>query len=149
MSDSNRPRVRLHHVGVAVNSVDETVNALGRIIGLSFDETQSVDAQQVKISYSNGEGAALELVEATSDKSPIYPILDHPIRAFIAKHGEGMHHLCFEVDGLDALLSELAREGIETVGGGVLEGSHDGRVAFLNPDNCAGLLIELREAHGD
>lgn len=149
MSGSNTPRVKLHHVGVAVKSVDGTSAALGRILGLAFDAPQSVAAQQVKIAYSNGDGAALELVEATSDKSPLYPILDHPIHAFIAKHGEGMHHLCFEVEGLDALLDDLAREGIETVGGGILEGSHDGRVAFLNPADCAGLLIELREAQSD
>jgi methylmalonyl-CoA epimerase len=149
MSVSKHPTVRLHHVGIAVNSVDGTSAALERILGLAFDAPLSVDAQKVKIAYSNGDGAALELVEATSDKSPLYPILDHSIRAFITKHGEGMHHLCFEVEDLDTLLDTFANEGVDTIGGGVLEGSHDGRVAFLNPASCAGLLIELRESQRD
>ena len=103
MSVSKHPTVRLHHVGIAVDSVDGTSAALERILGLAFDAPLSVDAQKVKIAYSNGDGAALELVEATSDKSPLYPILDHPIRAFITKHGEesrvthiGQQHLCLQ-----------------------------------------------------
>ena len=145
MSGSNTGKIRLHHVGIAVSDMSDTEDLLGRLLGLSFADHQDVDAQKVRVAYSDGDGAALELIEATSDSSPLYPVLPHPIQAFIEKHGQGLHHLCFEVDDLDAVLERVAGQGVNTVGGGVLEGSHDGRVAFLSPNDASGLLIELRE----
>ncbi len=145
MSDSDKTGVRLHHVGVAVNSLDQARQALGDVLGMAFSEALEVAAQTVRIAYTSGSGPSLELVEATAEKSPLYPALDHPIKSFIDKHGEGLHHVCFEIECLDTRLEALAAKGIKPIAGGVLEGSDDGRVAFLNPQDCAGLLIELRE----
>ena len=141
--------VRLHHVGIAVKNIDSVQKIFNQILGLSFDTSMDVDAQKVRIAYSNatGDESVIELIEATDEKSPIYPILDHPIHSFIKDKGEGVHHLCFEVDDLENVLLDLEKLDINTVGGGVLEGSGKGKVAFLNPKDCAGILIELREKH--
>ena len=145
MSDSDNAGVRLHHVGVAVNSLDRARQALGDVLGLGFAEALDVAAQTVRVAFMSGAGPGLELIEATAEKSPLYPALDHPIKSFIDKHGEGLHHICFEIECLDTQLEALAAKGIRPIADGVLEGSNDGRVAFLNPKSCAGLLIELRE----
>jgi len=145
MSYSDKNGVRLHHVGVAVSNLDQARKALGDVLGLVFAEAMEVAPQKVRVAYTGGGLPLLEIVEATDDNSPLYPILPHPIKSFIDKHGEGLHHICFEIDSLDARLEALAAKGIEPIAGGVLEGSHDGRVAFLRPESCAGLLIELRE----
>lgn len=146
MSNSNQSKIKLHHIAIAVNDANKVAKSLNKIIGLQFESSIEVKKQKVKTIFSNCDGASVEIVEATDDKSPIYPILDHPINSFIKKYGEGIHHVCFEIEDLNDVLKKLESEKIDIIGGDVLEGSHNSKVIFLKPsDKTGGMLIELRE----
>jgi len=141
--------IRLHHIAVAVKSLDEARSVFEQVLGMSFSAAEVVKSQNAKVAFANVGGTGLELVEATSRHSPIFPMMDHPIVSFLKKHGEGLHHICFEVSNLEGALSRLRHAGINTLGPSVMEGSGQRPVVFLDPNQCHGLLIELREQEND
>jgi methylmalonyl-CoA/ethylmalonyl-CoA epimerase len=138
-------KIRLHHIGIAVKALSETRSVLEKIPGINFLEEEEVDSQKVKVAYADMEAGSIELIQATDKHSPLFPIMDHPILSFIKKHDEGLHHICFQVDSLEKALSGLKDSGIRTLGEGIMEGSSGEPVIFLDPNDCKGLLIELRE----
>jgi len=137
--------VRLHHVGVAVRDLEKAREILQLLLGSKFSEPEYVESQKVKVAFSDKECGSLELIQATEEQSPMFPILKHPILSFIDKKGEGLHHLCFAVKGLEEMLKRLEQKGIRSLKDEILRGSGGGSVAFLDPNDCNGVLIELRE----
>lgn len=136
--------IRLHHIGIAVKDLRETQAVLEKVLGVNFEKEEEIDTQKVKVTYTNMEAGNIELIQATDKHSPIFPIIDHPILSFIKKNDEGLHHICFQVDNLEDALSRLKDSGVRIVGDGIMNGSSGEPVVFLNPDDCKGLLIELR-----
>jgi methylmalonyl-CoA epimerase len=130
---------RLDHIGIAVRSIEEA--ALLRDLGLTVEHVEIVETQKVKTAFIPVGDANIELLEPTSGESPI--------AKFIEKRGEGIHHICLRVDGIDAQLEQLKAKGYRLVNESAVPGAHGCRVAFLHPSAGNGVLIELSEKPDD
>jgi len=126
---------KLDHIGIAVRSLDAA--KIYESLGLKVDHVETVDAQKVRTAFLSVGDSSLELLEPTSD--------DSPIAKFIEKRGEGIHHICLRVDDIEAQLAKLKAEGYRLVNESPVPGAHGCRVAFLHPSAGNGVLIELSE----
>jgi methylmalonyl-CoA/ethylmalonyl-CoA epimerase len=127
-------RLRLHHVGYVVNDI-ETAAKKYEALGFSEGERHEIPEQKiVAITYRSGEGW-LELIQPTD--------LDGPIAKYMAKRGEGTHHVAFEVDDIVAELKRLKDAGVRLIDEVPRRGAHDWRIAFIHPESCNGVLTEL------
>jgi methylmalonyl-CoA/ethylmalonyl-CoA epimerase len=137
--------LRIAHVAVAVSDIEETRAQLEKLFGSAFSRPQTVDAQGVRSAFLRLGDAEIELVEGATDHSPTMPLLPNPIRTFIAKHGQGLHHICLRTENLDDELDRLSDSGIVALPSGISRNADGQRVVFLNPGQTANLLIELVE----
>ena len=127
---------RIDHISVVVKSIDETMGALADLFGLKPSRSEVLPDQGVKaILIPVGDGE-IELVE------PIDP--ESGVAKFLERRGEGLHHICLEVDNVDEELKSLAAKGVELID---KEGRRGlaGRVGFLHPRATKGVLIELAQ----
>lgn len=131
--------VRISHVGIAVKSV-EAGSDIFEALGLPLRETEEVEAQKVKVALCPVGESRIELLEPTDAQSPIARFLD--------KRGEGIHHLCFEVEDLEAALQELKSRGVRLIDETPRRGAGGCKVAFIHPAATHGVLIELNEVKG-
>ena len=131
----------IHHVGYVVADLDAGIAAFGRTFAADATHREVMDAQGVEAVMLEGAGGAVELIR------PLDP--EGAIARFMAKRGEGFHHVAFAVPDLDATLAGLASRGVELIDerGRVGLGGH--LVAFLHPRSSLGVLTELIQAgHG-
>ena len=128
-------KLHLDHIGIAVRSIEAV--KIYEALGLKIDHLESVETQKVRTAFLSVGDSKLELLEPTSD--------DSPIAKFIEKRGEGIHHICFRVDDIEAHLAKLKAEGYRLVNESPVPGAHGCRVAFLHPAAGNGVLIELSE----
>ncbi|HEX8252593.1 MAG TPA: methylmalonyl-CoA epimerase [Thermoanaerobaculia bacterium] len=129
----------LDHIGIAVRSLE--VAKIYRALGLDVQHVETVETQRVKTAFLSVGDSNLELLEPTSP--------DSPIAKFIEKRGEGIHHICFRVDDIEAHLERLKAEGYRLINEAPVPGAHGCRVAFLHPAAGNGVLIELSEPDPD
>jgi methylmalonyl-CoA/ethylmalonyl-CoA epimerase len=127
----------LDHIGIAVRSLETT--KIYEDMGLEVEHVEIVETQRVKTAFLSVGDSNLELLEPTSP--------DSPIAKFIEKRGEGIHHLCFRVDDIEAHLARLKSAGYRLINEAPVPGAHGCRVAFLHPAAGNGVLIELSEKH--
>ncbi|MEO7272020.1 MAG: methylmalonyl-CoA epimerase [Vicinamibacterales bacterium] len=130
-------KVRLDHVGIAVADLTQALAFYRDALGLEVDPPEEVPSQQVRVHFIPAGGPTLELLEATSDTSPI--------AASIAKRGPGLHHVALEVDDLVAALAELASRGVRLIDHEPRPGAHGSLVAFIHPASTHGVLVELKQ----
>jgi methylmalonyl-CoA/ethylmalonyl-CoA epimerase len=135
---------KLHHIGIAVKEIGPIARIFEDKLGLSFENKEEVENQHVRVSFSK-EQPSVELVEASNDKSPYFPMLPHPIKAFISKKGEGLHHICFSVKNLDDAFKEFSDSKVKILGNTIQTGSKGKRIFFIDPVETAGILIEIKE----
>ena len=126
----------LHHVGVAVASLDEALPRY-RDLGLRHDSTEEVPTEKVRVAVLFAGQQRIELLEPTAD--------DSPIAKFLAKRGPGVHHLAFEVESTGAVMRVLMEEGVPFLSDAPRPGAHDTSVAFIHPKYLGGVLAELVE----
>lgn len=125
------------HVGVAVRSLDQAVPLWVRALGLTHVDTIDFESMKLRIAFLRAGSAELELLEPTSP--------DSPVGRFLAKRGEGLHHVTFRVRDLERALREAEAAGLELIDRSPREGSHNTRIAFLSPGGLNGVLVELCE----
>jgi methylmalonyl-CoA epimerase len=131
--------LRVHHLGVAVDDLDEALATYERIFGARLEHRESVPDQGVEAaSVSVGE-SRVELVASLGE--------DTPVGKFLAKRGPGMHHVAYEVHDLQAALDSLAGTGVELIDTEPRQGLFGMQVAFIHPDAVHGVLSEL-VSHG-
>jgi len=128
---------KLDHIGIAVRSLDAA--KIYEDLGLAVEHVEVVETQRVKTAFLSVGDSNLELLEPTSP--------DSPIAKFIEKRGEGIHHICFRVDDIEAELAQLQAKGYRLINEAPVPGAHGCRVAFLHPAAGKGVLIELSEKH--
>lgn len=131
----NGRKVRLDHIGIAVSSIEHAT--IWRDLGLDVGHVETVETQKVKTAFLSVGESNIELLEPTSE--------DSPIAKFIAGRGEGIHHICLRVDDIEAHLGRLKELGYRLVNDAPVPGAHGCRVAFLHPSAGHGVLIELSE----
>jgi methylmalonyl-CoA/ethylmalonyl-CoA epimerase len=125
----------IHHLGVAVEDLDEAVTTYERIFGAQLEHRETVPEQGVEAaSLRVGEGR-VELLASLGEESPV--------GKFLTKRGPGMHHVAYEVADVQAAIDELASEGVELVDERPRQGLFGLEVAFLHPDAVHGVLAEV------
>ncbi|MCK9426712.1 MAG: methylmalonyl-CoA epimerase [Ignavibacteriaceae bacterium] len=128
---------KIEHIGIAVKNLTEAISYYENILGLKCYAIEEVADQKVKTAFFMVGETKIELLEATSD--------DSPVAKFIAKKGEGLHHIAFAVNGLNNILSELESKGVQLIDKQPRKGAEDMNIAFLNPKSTFGVLTELCE----
>ena len=128
----------LDHVGIAVRDASAFASMFEALVGLKTGAPEVIGGHS--LSFVDAGGATLELVEAVS--------ADAPVAKFLDKRGEALHHLCFRVADIDAVMVVLKAKGIRFIDDVPRQGAHGSRIAFLHPTSAGGLLIELKQAAG-
>lgn len=108
-----------------------------KIFGVNDFHIETVEEQNVKIASFDIGGVLIELTQATNENSPI--------AKFIAKKGEGIHHIAFTTNDINQKLKTLESSGIELINRTATNGAHNMDIAFLHPKSTGGVLIELCE----
>jgi methylmalonyl-CoA/ethylmalonyl-CoA epimerase len=131
--------LRIHHVGMAVDDLEEAVATYERLFGGGVEQRGTLEDQGVEaVSVRLGEGR-VELMASLAD--------DSPVGKFLAKRGPGMHHVAYEVADLPEALRQLAGDGAELIDETPRKGLFGLEVAFVHPDSAHGVLSEIVSVH--
>lgn len=133
-----RGQTEVHHIGVAVTSIEEQRPFYEDVLGARFEGTEIISEQKVKIGFFRFGNLRVELLEPTDPSGPV--------ARFMQKRGAGLHHVAYSVENLPARIAELKSQGIQMVDAVPREGSHGSRIAFIHPRASGGVLTELYEA---
>lgn len=129
---------RIHHVGVAVVDLDDSIRLYTATLGAKLAKRAASETDGLEAAFiSTGEGE-VELLHPTRD--------DTPVGKFLAKRGPGLHHVAYEVPDIDRALEEARAAGLELIDQQPRVGLHGARIAFLHPKTMGGVLTELVEA---
>ena len=130
-------KATLDHIGIAVSNLAEALAFYRDALGLDIDAPEDVPSQRVRAHFIPAGDAALELLEATAD--------DSPIAKYVAKRGPGLHHITLRVDDIEAALTRLKQRGVRLIDETARPGAHGSRVAFIHPSSAHGVLVELKQ----
>lgn len=129
--------LKIDHLGIAVKSIEDGKNFWTDILGLSLAGTETVEAQKVTTAFLPVGESEVELLESTSP--------DGPIAKYLEKKGEGIQHIAFRVDDIEAALAELKEKGVRLIDEKPRHGAGGAKIAFLHPKATNGVLVELSE----
>jgi methylmalonyl-CoA/ethylmalonyl-CoA epimerase len=134
--------LKIDHLGIAVKSIDEGKNFWTDTLGLQFEGSETVAEQKVTTAFFPVGESEVELLESTAP--------DGPIAKYLEKKGEGLQHVAFRVENIEAALSELKEKGIRLIDeqpriGQPRIGAGGAKIAFLHPKSTNGVLVELCE----
>ena len=132
---ANSPRI--HHLGIAVRSIESALQLYRDALGFEAMEEALVAAEGVKIAMLPAGESKVELLE------PVAP--DSPVGRFLAKHGEGLHHVALEVEDLDAAIARVKAAGARLIGSEARLSADGYRYVFVHPKSAGGVLVELIE----
>ena len=127
----------IDHVGIAVKSIDDALKFWETTLGIKCTGVEEVAEQKVKTAFLPLKDSEVELLEATSDESPV--------AKFIEKKGEGIHHLAIRVDDLEKALAELKEKGVRLIDEKPRRGAGGAMIAFIHPAATGGILLELSQ----
>ena len=126
---------QLEHIGIAVKDIEQAIHSYSRLLNTSCYKTEVVESQQVTTAFFKLKEQKIELLAATSPQSVI--------ARFIEKSGEGLHHIAFEVEDIDAEMVRLEKEGFTPLQKNPLKGADNKWVAFFHPKDTHGVLVEI------
>jgi methylmalonyl-CoA/ethylmalonyl-CoA epimerase len=124
------------HIGIAVRSIEEARGAY-EALGLTIERIEEVPQEEVRVAFLSCGSTHLELLEPTSESSPIAKFLD--------KRGPGLHHICLESDDIDGDDDKLRQADLRLLRDAPTEGAGGSRVQFVHPKSTGGVLLELAE----
>ncbi|CAM3959164.1 methylmalonyl-CoA epimerase [Lederbergia lenta] len=127
----------VNHIGIAVKSLEATLPFYTNVLGLKCIAIEVVQAEQVKIAFLDAGNVKIELLEPTNSRSAI--------SKFIAKRGEGIHHVAFNVQSIDSRINEMKEQGIHMLNDFPKKGAGGAMVAFMHPKSSHGVLYEFCE----
>jgi methylmalonyl-CoA epimerase len=132
---------KVHHVAIAVKNIDEALKLYENLFGVKASKIEAVPEQGVKAALiPMGDGCEIELLE------PLDP--NGGVAKFLENKGEGIHHICLEVDDIDKALSAVAEKGCQLIDNKSRKGLA-GQIGFLHPKSTKGVLIELAQTTGE
>jgi methylmalonyl-CoA/ethylmalonyl-CoA epimerase len=129
--------LKIDHIGIAVRNFDERKKFWADVLGLAFEGSETVEEQNVTTAFFPVGESEVELLEPTAS--------DGPIARYLEKKGEGIHHLAFRVENIEAALEELKGKGIKLIDEKPRKGAGGAKIAFLHPESTNGILVELCE----
>ncbi|HQQ13129.1 MAG TPA: methylmalonyl-CoA epimerase [Bacteroidales bacterium] len=127
----------IEHIGIAVNSLDAAIPYYEQILGTKCYAIEEVADQKVKTAFFRIGQTKIELLESTDPEGPV--------GKFIEKKGEGIHHIAFAVNGLEAALEDAKTAGIRLIDETPRKGAEGLHIAFLHPKSTFDVLTELCE----
>jgi methylmalonyl-CoA epimerase len=125
---------RIDHIAVVVENLDEALAVYRDALGMTVTGVREMPDQDVKLAFLPAGDSEIELLE------PLHA--DSGIGKYLARRGEGMHHVCLEVDDIDATLADLKARGAQLIDETPKRGAY-GRIAFIHPKGAHGVLVEL------
>jgi methylmalonyl-CoA/ethylmalonyl-CoA epimerase len=128
---------KLHHVAIAVRDLGKAFDFYRDVLGFEPAGEESVPEQKVRVAFFKGGDTLIELVAPSA--------ADAPIAKFLEIRGPGLHHICIEVDDIEAEMARLRGTGAAFIDDKPRPGAHGGRIAFMRPASSGGVLIELRQ----
>jgi methylmalonyl-CoA/ethylmalonyl-CoA epimerase len=126
---------KIEHIGIAVKKLSVSIPLFEKLLNTSCYKTEVVESEQVNTAFFEKGESKIELIEAYAPGSVI--------NKFIEKKGEGLHHIAFEVEDIDAEVKRLVNEGFTFINEKPKEGADNKMVCFLHPKDTNGVLIEL------
>jgi methylmalonyl-CoA epimerase len=129
--------MKIDHLGIAVRSISDSLSFYREVLGMELASAETVEDQGVRVALLPVGESRIELLEPFSD--------DTPVGRFIAKRGEGLHHICYEVEDLASKMEDLKSRGVRVLDGYPRRGAEGKLVAFLHPASANGVLVELVE----
>uniref|UniRef100_A0A7C3UBG8 Methylmalonyl-CoA epimerase n=2 Tax=Geoglobus ahangari TaxID=113653 RepID=A0A7C3UBG8_9EURY len=127
---------KIDHIGIAVKNLDEAID-LYKKLGFEIKEIEEVPEQKVKVAMLPVGESKIELLEATSE--------DSPIAKFIEKRGEGVHHIAINVSDIEKALQNAKENGLQLIDEKPRIGAGGKKVAFIHPKSTKGVLLEFVE----
>ncbi len=127
--------LKIEHLGIAVKDLDISVPLYEQLLNTPCYKKEVVETEGVSTAFFSTGDSKIELLESTNDNSPI--------AKFIAKKGEGIHHIAFEVENIEAEMKRLAALGFELLNQTPKNGADNKLVCFLHPKSTNGVLVEL------
>jgi methylmalonyl-CoA epimerase len=131
--------MKIDHIGIVVRDIQEALNVYEAALGLPLREVVDVPDDKVRVAFLPVGESNVELVQPIG--------ADTGTARFLEKHGEGVHHICIEVEDLDEALGRLKASGVVLIDEVPRRGAH-GQVAFVHPRGAHGVLVELVEHDG-
>ena len=130
------PRVRqINHVAVVVDDMDKALSFWRDALGMELHGLRDVPAEKSQVAFLPLPGSEVELVQPTTD--------DSGIAKYLAKRGPGLHHLCLEVDNIEAMMSQLKSKGVRLINEEPRTAADGKKYAFIHPESTSGVLVEL------
>ncbi len=128
---------KIAHIGVAVKSLDAAIPYYRDVLGLELVGIEAVPDQKIRAAVFNVGESTIELIESTSP--------DGPVGKFVEKNGEGIHHLCFNVDDTAKALADAKEKGARLIDETPRNGVHGMKIGFLHPKSTFGVLTEFAQ----
>jgi methylmalonyl-CoA/ethylmalonyl-CoA epimerase len=127
--------LKIEHIGIAVKEIKNAINTYEQLLNTPCYKTEAVASEHVNTAFFQLGDSKIELLEATNEVSPI--------AKFINKKGEGIHHIAFDVENIEAEMKRLSALGFEILNETPKKGADNKLVCFLHPKTTNGVLIEL------
>lgn len=125
---------KIDHIAIVVENLDTALGVYRDALGMTVTDVREMPEQDVKMAFLPTGDSEIELLEPLS--------ADSGIGKYLAKRGEGLHHVCLEVDDIDATLADLKAKGAQLIDETPKRGAY-GRIAFVHPKGAHGVLVEL------
>ena len=132
---------KIEHIGIAVNDLETAGDIYEKLLNTTVYKIEEVLSEGVKTAFLQNGPNKIELLEAISE--------DSPIARFIAKKGEGIHHIAFDVDDIYAEMARLKAEGFILLNEEPKKGADNKLVCFVHPKSANGVLVELCQENRD
>jgi methylmalonyl-CoA/ethylmalonyl-CoA epimerase len=126
---------RISHIGIAVSSLKEAIPFYQDILCMTFKGVEEVAEYKVKVAFFQIGESKIELLEPTSGESFLVE--------FLEKKGQGIHHIAYEVDDIEAAIRKLEENGTRLIDTSPRQGAHGAKVAFIDQESSQGVLTEL------
>ena len=126
---------KINHIGIAVKSLAEQIPFYRDVLQLELEDTEEVPDQKVKVAMFKVGEVRIELLEPTGESSPI--------AQFIAKRGEGMHHIAYHTNDIEQEIKSAREKGIQMIDKEPRTGAHDTKIAFMHPRSTGKVLTEI------
>lgn len=129
--------MKVDHIGIAVQDIEAARRFYEQGLGLKLTHLEEVAAQGVRVAFLPVGESEIELLEPLGEEGPV--------ASFLAKRGEGIHHVCLEVQDIEAAMAQLAEQGFQLLDKTPRLGAGGARIVFLHPRSAHGVLIELSQ----
>ncbi len=126
--------MKIDHVAIAVNNLDEAVKEYQKVLGINEVEFETVETEGVRVAILHLNNSRIELMEATKESSPI--------KKFLETRGEGLHHIALETEKIENEVDRMKGNGVRFLGD-VRPGSRGTKITFIHPKSLHGVLTEL------